>query len=205
MSAAPTRKPRDAYHHGDLRGALIQAAVRCAESGGPEAVSFSALARTLGVTQAAPYRHFADRDELLAAAAAEAFRMMQSELRRAVARPSRRSPLARLARAYLAFGTRRVGLYRLMYAGRLIERAPVGSELQRAVEDGFLNTLDLFGPPEADAARQRIALKLWASIHGVVMLADQGLLPLKVRKLTAEELVDQVVRDAEALIASART
>lgn len=203
-AAAPSRKPRDAYHHGGLRDALVDAAIQAAEAGGPEAVSFTALARALGVTQAAPYRHFADRDELLAAAATGAFRLMQAELRRAVARPSRRTPLARLARAYLAFGTRRVGLYRLMYAGRLIERAPVGSELQRTVEDGFLETLDLFGPPEADAARQRIALKLWASIHGVVMLADQGMLPLKVRKLTADDLVDEFVRDTEALIAAAR-
>ena len=63
-AAAPSRKPRDAYHHGGLRDALVDAAIQAAEAGGPEAVSFSALARALGVTQAAPYRHFADRDEL---------------------------------------------------------------------------------------------------------------------------------------------
>ncbi len=200
--SARDRKPGNAYHHGDLRDALITAALRMAEANGPEAVSFSALARELGVTQAAPYRHFADRDALLTAAAAAAFRIFATSLREAVAKSSRRTPLERMAHAYLKFGRERAGLYRLMYAARLVERSTVGSELQRAVEDGFLSILDHYGPATNAPARENAALKFWAALHGVVMLADQGLLPLKVRKLTAEDLAAAYVADAERDLAA---
>ena len=189
------RKPARAYHHGDLREALVVAALRMAEATGPETVSFSALARELGVTQAAPYRHFADREALLAAAAAEAFRIFAATLRAAMAISTRRSALERMAHAYLKFGRERAGLYRLMYAA-------VGSELQRAVEDGFLSMLDYYGSATNAAARETVALKFWAALHGAVMLGDQGLLPLKVRKMTAEDLAAAFVRDAERDIAA---
>ncbi len=206
MSAAVhARKPAKAYHHGDLSDALVAAALRAAEADGPEAVSFSALARELGVTQAAPYRHFADRDALLAAAAAEAFHIFAGTLRTAIAKSSKRTPLERMARAYLTFGQERAGLYRLMYGARLVERSAVGSTLQRAVENGFLSMLDLYGPAADAKARETIALKFWAALHGVVMLADQGFLPLKIRKLTAEELAAAYVRDAERDIAALTT
>ncbi|WP_204307708.1 TetR/AcrR family transcriptional regulator, partial [Klebsiella pneumoniae] len=62
MPPQPARKPGHIYHHGDLRDALIKAALREAERGGAEAISIKALAKQLGVSQPAPYRHFADRD-----------------------------------------------------------------------------------------------------------------------------------------------
>src|SRR6185437_525860 len=70
MSRQLARKPQNTYHHGDLRGALVQAALREAERGGPEAISIKALAKELGVSQPAPYRHFADRGALLEAVTA---------------------------------------------------------------------------------------------------------------------------------------
>ena len=59
---ASPAKPLNTYHHGDLRDALVQAALQEAELGGPEAISISALAKKLGVSQPAPYKHFADRE-----------------------------------------------------------------------------------------------------------------------------------------------
>ena len=76
------RKPLNTYHHGDLRDALVQAALLEAEQGGPEAISIKALAKKLGVSQPAPYRHFADREALLEAVTAEAFRQFSATLRR---------------------------------------------------------------------------------------------------------------------------
>src|SRR5215831_21047095 len=99
--AGPARKPLNTYHHGDLREALVQAALREVEQGGPEAISIKALAKTLGVSQPAPYRHFADRDALLAAVTAEAFRQFAAMLREAMAKPSKTSRLSRLAQATL--------------------------------------------------------------------------------------------------------
>ena len=73
------RKSLNAYHHGDLRDALVQAALQEAEQGGPEAISIKALAKKLGVSQPAPYRHFADREALLAAVTAEAFHKLTND------------------------------------------------------------------------------------------------------------------------------
>src|SRR6476659_2738199 len=107
----PARKPLNTYHHGDLREALVQAALQEAEQGGPEAVSIKALAKKLGVSQPAPYRHFADRDALLQAVTAEAFRQFNDIMREAVAGPSKQSKLSRFAQASLAFGLERHGIY----------------------------------------------------------------------------------------------
>src|SRR5262249_26294070 len=94
MSQQPLRKPETAYHHGDLREALVRAALKEAEQGGPESISIKALAKKLGVSQPAPYRHFADRDALLQAATAEAFREFNAVLREALNEPSKHSKLS---------------------------------------------------------------------------------------------------------------
>src|ERR1043165_9429175 len=94
MPSQLARKPQNTYHHGDLRGALIKAALRDAEQGGPEAISIKALAKELGVSQPAPYRHFADRDALLTAVTAEAFREFSAMLREAMAKASKQSKLS---------------------------------------------------------------------------------------------------------------
>ena len=91
------RKPFKTYHHGDLREALIQAALREVELGGPEAISIKALAKQLGVSQPAPYRHFADREALLEAVTAEAFRQFNVIMREAIELPGKGSKLSRFA------------------------------------------------------------------------------------------------------------
>jgi AcrR family transcriptional regulator len=204
-SSSPSRKAPDAYHHGDLRGALIEAALKEVERKGPEGVSLSAIAKTLGVSQAAPYRHFADRDDLLTAVAAKAFGTSSAMLREAVDLPSTRSRLGRIAHAYLDFGLGHFGIYRLLYASRLLQRAPVGSELYTAADASFDLVLEAIDPSLDDMTRQRFALKFWTSLHGVVMLAEQGLLPPKIRQISVEELVDELVRDTELAIDAAAT
>src|SRR5258705_5361531 len=97
MSTRSARKPLNSYHHGDLRDALVQAALGEVELGGPEAVNISALAKKLGVSQPAPYRHFADRDALLAAVAAWAVRPVSAALLGSMAKPLKRSEMLRLA------------------------------------------------------------------------------------------------------------
>src|SRR5215475_10699376 len=133
----PARKPLNTYHHGDLRDALVQAALAEAEQGGPEAVSIKALAKQLGVSQPAPYRHFSDREALLAAVTAEAFRQFGAELREQINKPSKRSKLSRFAQATLDFGLRRNGIYRLMFASRTTACAAKNSELHVAAMETF--------------------------------------------------------------------
>ena len=101
------RKPLNTYHHGDLRDALVQAALSEVELGGPEAISISALAKKLGVSQPAPYKHFADRETLLMAVTTAAFRQFSAMLREEINKPSKRSKLSRFAQTTLEFGLRR--------------------------------------------------------------------------------------------------
>ena len=197
MSARPARKPLNAYHHGDLRDALVQAALAEVELGGPEAVNISALAKKLGVSQPAPYRHFADRDALLAAVTAEAFRQFSATLRDAMAKPSKRSKLSRLAQATLAFGLRRNGIYRLMFASRMVACAPKEGELRNATSETFNLVLEALEAPAVGLLRERHALKIWAALHGVVMLAEQGLMTGEIADLTREELVDDIVEQTK--------
>lgn len=189
-----------AYHHGDLREALIAAATAEVEAKGHEAVSLSALARRLGVSQAAPYRHFPDRDALLAAVATQAFRTTGAALRAAIgARPS----LGPLAHAYLAFGLDHPGLYGLMYGSRLVQRASADGELYIAADANFDLTLAAIDPRLPDLARRRFALKFWTSLHGIVTLAEHGLIPPKIRQISVADLVDELVHDTELAIGAA--
>ena len=197
MPPRPARKPLNTYHHGDLRDALVQAALAEAELGGPEAVNISALAKKLGVSQPAPYRHFADREALLAAVTAEAFRQFTATLCESMATPSKRSKLSRLAQATLAFGLRRNGIYRLMFASRMIACAPKDSELHGATMETFNLVLEALEAPAVGLLRERHALKIWAALHGVVMLAEQGLMTGQLAGITREELVDDIVEQTK--------
>jgi len=197
------RKSLNTYHHGDLRDALVQAALREAEQGGPEAISIKALARKLRVSQPAPYRHFADREALLAAVAAEAFRQCNAVLKEAIKRPSKRSKLSRLALAALAFGLRRNGIYRLMFASRIMACAPKDSELHNAAMETFGLVLEALEAPAVGLLRERHALQIWAALHGVVMLAEQGLLTGQVARITREQLVEDFVEQIKRALAAA--
>ena len=197
------RKPINTYHHGDLRDALVQAALRDAELGGPEAVSISALAKQLGVSQPAPYKHFADREALLAAVTAEAFRQFMATLRAAIAKPSKRSKLSRFVHAAVDFGLRRNGIYHLMFATRIIASAPKSSELHGVARETFKLLVDVLEAPAVGFVRERSALKIWATLHGVVMLAEQGLLTGEVAQTSRDQLVEEIVEQTKLALAVA--
>ena len=197
------RKALNTYHHGDLRDALVQAAFQEAEHGGPEAVNISALAKKLGVSQPAPYRHFADREALLEAVTAEAFRQFNVILRDLVDQPSQQSKLSRFAQATLSFGLQRNGIYRLMFASRTMASAPKGSELHKAAMETLALLIEALEAPAIGLLRERQALKIWASLHGVVMLAEQGLLTGQVAGISREELVEDIVREAKLALSVA--
>ena len=203
MRSQLARKPENTYHHGDLRDALIQAALREAEQGGAEAISIKALAKQLGVSQPAPYRHFADRDALLTAVTAEAFRQLSALLREAMAKPSKQSKLSRFAQLTLDFGLHRNGIYRLMFASRTMACAPKGSELHSAAMETFELLVGALEAPAVGLLRERSALKIWASLHGVVMLAEQGLLTGQAAHVSVEELVEDIVQETKLALSVA--
>ena len=203
MPPRPARKPLNAYHHGDLRDALVQAALQEVELGGPEAISISALAKKLGVSQPAPYKHFADRESLLMAVTAAAFRQLSAMLREQIDKPSKRSKLSLFAQAALDFGLRRNGIWRLMFVSRTTASAPKGSELRAATMETFELLLEALEAPAVGMLRERSALKVWAALHGVVMLAEQGMLSGELGQISREELVEEIVEQTKLALSVA--
>lgn len=181
----------------------MQAALAEAERGGPEAINISALAKQLGVSQPAPYKHFADRESLLAAVTVVALRQFLEAVREAIAKPSRRSKLSRFALATLEFGLRRNGLYRLIFASRAMACMPKDSELHAAAMETFGLLVEALEAPAVGTLRERSALKIWAALHGVVMLAEQGLLTGQIAGMTREELVDDIVAETKLALSVA--
>jgi AcrR family transcriptional regulator len=112
------RKSEDArpYHHGDLRRALVMAAEHILEREGPNALSLRAVAREAGVSAAAPYHHFKDKDELLAAVAHQGFEMLAEAMSKAadeIADPA--AKVNAIGVAYVCFARDNRALYHLMY------------------------------------------------------------------------------------------
>jgi len=123
MPAKPKRWPPEPkpYHHGDLRRVLIDAALKLAEEGGPEAVSVREAARRAGVSAGAPFRHFASRDALMTAAAEEAQRRFRAEIARALAEAPVDDPLQRFRSfglAYLRWAMKNPAHFEIISSGR---------------------------------------------------------------------------------------
>src|ERR1700730_19008113 len=103
------------YHHGDLRAACLSAALELLEEGGATALSLRAVARRAGVSPAAPYRHYADREALVSAVAAVGYRELAERLVAAHPAPSTPDQLASVAIAYVQFALERSALFRIMF------------------------------------------------------------------------------------------
>ncbi len=124
-------------------------------------------------------------------------------LREELAKPSKRSKLSRFAQATVEFGLRRNGIYRLMFASRLIACAAKDGELHAAAMETFALLVEALEAPAIGYLRERSALKIWASLHGVVMLAEQGLLTGQVAHVSREELVEDMVEQTKLSLALA--
>jgi AcrR family transcriptional regulator len=182
-STAKSPDKRDAYHHGDLRRTLLEAARNEVAANGAQGLSLASLARRAGVAQSAPYRHFADRDELLAGVATQGFEAFTEALLAAAEAGSEAGAVKRMCAAYLRFGEENEQLYRLMFASGLVAGAAEGSELLNAARASFQPLLARV----SDGVSKRAAAAthaIWAQLHGFVMLKADGLL-----REPAEELL----------------
>ena len=116
MGPMPPPPPKEAYHHGDLRTALVHSALALLEEEGAAALSMRAVARHAGVTAAAPYRHYQDRDALMSAVAAVGYRELAQDLIAVSPAPSTADEIADVAIAYVQFALRRPALFRAMFS-----------------------------------------------------------------------------------------
>ena len=188
----PRAKPTGAYHHGDLREALLDAAEALLAQRGAEGLSLRDLARRAGVSHAAPYHHFAGLPELLAALAARSFQQLGAAMQAGVdAHPGdARAQLLAIAEAYVGFARRRPARFRLMFGPVLASRR-LHPALDHAAGAAFRVLLDAatrFDP----AAGALIALTGWSLAHGVSHLDLDGAfagLPLPGPLPDAAELV----------------
>jgi AcrR family transcriptional regulator len=180
MATASTRRaPRKAsYHHGDLRRALLDSALAIVSEEGVLDVSLREVARRAGVTYAAPYHHFADKSALLAAVGAQGFEVLNADLERARARKTAlEDQLVAMAEAYLAFASAHPAHYRVMF---LPELKTVPDEAFHAVADRafglLLERVIAARPDEPESTRRMLAAAIWAALHGLSLLAIDGLL-----------------------------
>lgn len=186
-----TQAGRSSYHHGDLRRDLLRLARERIALGGAKSLSMSALARLAGVSQPAPYRHFAHLNALLEAVAAEAFGGLRQRLERAMAGCDPRDALAALARTYLAFGEAETEVYRLMFASRLTPLAAAGGELDRAAGAAFAMLRGAVAAVSTVEEIDRAAYRIWGQLHGLVMLKADGFLVSPLDSFIADLSVDR--------------
>jgi AcrR family transcriptional regulator len=165
-----------AYHHGNLRAELLEAAIRKLESVTAEQLSLRALARSIGVSQTAPYRHFSDKDALLAAMATRGYRELLRELRAALeaADDSAAEQLRALASAYVSYAARHESLFKLMF-GPLVQPGEDQPELREVSRETLTLVQQILqrGMQRGEFRQQDVlylANAAWAGIHGVATL-----------------------------------
>jgi AcrR family transcriptional regulator len=157
------------YHHGNLRPALISAAIEEIGETGPAAMSLRAVARRAGVTHAAATYHFGDRAGLLTAVAAEGYRLLAGALREAL---QTRGSFLEVGVAYVRFAVTHRAHFEVMYRPELYHRDD--AELSRARSDA---ATILYGPGAVDAERLAAGVAAWSIVHGLATLWLNGNLP----------------------------
>lgn len=176
---APAKPER--YHHGDLRRALVEETVRLIEEQDVGAVSLREVARRIGVTRGAPYHHFPDKAELLAAVAEDGFRALHAAVQESLSHVSGQSPaewIAAAARAYITFATTHAAHYRAMFLPEFRERERFPSLHVAGGEalEALVALVSAARPGEDVAASRALAVACWSSWHGYAMLANNGVL-----------------------------
>jgi AcrR family transcriptional regulator len=188
---------RGGYHHGDLRAALTSAAQAAVEAAGPEALSLRDLAQSLGVSTAAPYRHFPDRRALLAEVAARGFADLNAAYARAQAEaPTPMAAMRETARAYLTLAFGRPGLFRLMFGSDILgAEAPPGLvETAREAWDSLFSAVHALDPDAELATIKSRAITGWSTLHGFITLVQGGRLRgFMTEPLTEADLLEAIL------------
>jgi AcrR family transcriptional regulator len=187
----PAGKP---YHHGDLRQALLNAALELVDETGPRGFSLAQVCRQAGVSMAAPYRHFEDKESLLAAVCQSSFVLFRETLLAAKSACGKdvRQRLKALAHAYLSFAETNESRFRIMFSANLPKsRFP---ELYATARSAFEITLETVADCQgfSDATSPETytqAVSLWSNCHGLAALMIDGYL----REISVEQRIPELI------------
>lgn len=169
---------KTAYHHGALKEALLSEAAQLITDKGVVAVTMRDLAATLGVSRTAAYRHFANKEALLVAVAAEGFERLAGALHTSTSGLSGRSQFEAMGRAYVHFAVEHPAHYRLMYGRDALARHD-HDVLQSAADQAYEELVTLIHDGQSNGhlasgdARQ-LAYVAWAQVHGLALLLVDG-------------------------------
>jgi AcrR family transcriptional regulator len=188
------------YHHGDLRAACLRAAMELLEEGGATALSLRAVARQAGVSPAAPYRHYENREALISAVAAVGYRELAVHLAGAAPEPATPDDLAAVAVAYVQFALQRPALFRVMF-GEPCD--PDSSERVAAVTaiSAYVEAIVRRCFPDADP--EALSTAIWALVHGLAFLHLDGKLDTSAPEVVAHRVRAAVHAVLTASIAAA--
>lgn len=187
------------YHHGNLKEALLRAALDLIAQKGPAGFSFAEVARWAGVSAAAPYRHYRDRDDLMAGVALRGFELFAKALEHAWAdgRPDVRSAFDRLGKAYLNFARREAAYYSAMFeTGISLDANP---ELRAASERAFgilrsaVEHIIAAMPQATRPPALMMALHIWSLSHGIASLFARGDAGRRSLPMAPEDLLEAAV------------
>ena len=184
------------YHHGNLKEALLRAALELIAKKGPAGFTFAEAARWAGVSPAAPYRHFRDRDELISNVALRGFQQFEAALTKAWddGRPDPMTAFDRLGKAYLAFARTEPAYYSAMFeAGIPLDANPELREsgdrafaVLRIAAEQLVATLPAGSRPPS----LMMALHIWATSHGIASLFGRGDAGRRPLPMSPEELLE---------------
>jgi AcrR family transcriptional regulator len=172
--------PIQSYHHGNLRQELLDVAIKHLRQWGPDKISLRALAREIGVSQTAPYRHFADKNALLAALAADGYARLTAVTETEAGRYQ--EPAEQIFQAglvYIHFARDNPDLYKLMF-GPVIENPESYPELKASGSQSFETILGIArrGVEDGSFAQEDtalIAMSCWSMVHGIASLWIDGM------------------------------
>ncbi|SDX30586.1 transcriptional regulator, TetR family [Albimonas donghaensis] len=188
-------RARRGYHHGNLREALVEAALPLIAERGPQGFTLAEVAREAGVSGAAPYRHFKGREDLIAEMARRGFDLFADLLERAWngGEPSPISAFEKMSRAYLHFARAEPGMYIAMFESgvtvgadpALLAASDRAMEVMRRASEALVMRL----PPEKRPPVQMMSYHIWALSHGVVELFARDSAGRKA-SISAEDLLE---------------
>lgn len=187
------------YHHGNLKEALLRAALELIAKKGPAGFTFAEAARWAGVSPAAPYRHFRDRDDLLASVARRGFHQFEAALAQAwdEGRPEPFAAFDRLGKAYLTFARSEPAYYSAMFeAGipldtspKLVQAGEQAFAVLRRATDALVATMPVSQRPPVGM----MALHVWTLSHGIASLFARGDAARRALPMAPEELLEAAV------------